>query len=132
VGAPATLDAQVRAAVQALIAWDGADTTSPVPPDARLREAWVSPAGIAYLDFYRGFYDFGGGGSLGELHAVYGVVATVTQSFPEVAAVQFLIEGEQVDERHGHVDLSQPLRPSSEWVVLDAPRRQPMQPSDEG
>lgn len=130
VTAPATLDAQVRRAVQELIDWNGTDTTSPVPPEARLREAWVSPAGIAYLDFYRSLYDAAAGGSLGELHTVYGIVATVMVSFPEIAGVQFLMEGEQLDTLAGHVDLSQPLRLSSEWVLLEPGRRQ-MPPSDE-
>lgn len=124
VTAPRTLDAQVRRAVEELIAWNGTETISPVAPEATLRETWVSPGGIAYLDFDRSFYDFSGGGSLGELQAVYGIVATVTMSFPEIVAVQFLIEGEEQETLAGHVDLSMPLLPSDEWVLIERNGRQ--------
>ncbi len=117
--APATLDAQAQRAVEELIEWAGTETTSPVPPQAIVREVWVSPGGIAYVDFDRSFYVFGGGGSLGELHTVYSVVATLAVSFPEIDAVQILIDGAPVETLAGHIDLSRPLRPSDEWVLLE-------------
>jgi len=130
VSAPSTLDAQVERAVQELIDWSSPDAISPVAPEAHVREVWVSPGGIAYIDFDRAFYDFSGGGSLGELHTVYGIVATLTESFPEIVAVQFLIEGSWVETLAGHVDLSMPLLPSSEWVVIE-PREGQIQQSDD-
>lgn len=117
--APATLDAQAQRAVQELIEWDGTETTSPVPPEAGVREVWVSPGGIAYVDFDRAFYVFSGGGSLGELHTVYSVVTTLTVSFPEIDAVQILMDGAPIDTLSGHVDLSRPLQPSDEWVLRE-------------
>ncbi len=128
VAAPPSLDAQVERAVQELIDWVGTDTTSPVAPEASVREVWVSPGGIAYVDFDRALYD-SGGGSLAELHTVYGVVATLTVSFPEIIAVQFLIEGRWVETLAGHVDLSKPLLPSDEWVLIEQ-RRTPIEPFD--
>jgi hypothetical protein len=129
VAAPSTLDTQVERAVQELIDWVGSGTTSPVAPEASVREVWVSPGGIAYVDFDRAFYDFSGGGSLAELHTVYGVVATLTESFPEIIAVQFLIEGRWIETLAGHVDLSRPLLPSDEWVLIER-RQAQIQPSD--
>lgn len=129
VAAPATLDAQVERAVRELIGWTGVDTTSPVVPDAGLREVWVSPGGIAYLDFSSTFQDSSRGGSLGELQAVYGIVATLTESFPEIVAVQFLIEGRSVETLSGHVDISRPVLPSDEWVLLER-REAPIQQFD--
>jgi len=119
VPAPATIDAQVRRAVEELINWTGTQTVSPVAPESRVREVWVSRGGIAYIDFGRSFADFSGGGSLGELHTVYSIVATLTESFPEIVAVQFLVEGEQVETLAGHVDLSRPLLPSADWVLIE-------------
>ena len=46
-------------------------------------------------------------------------MATLTESFPEIFAVQFLLEGEQIETLAGHVDLSQPLRPSEDWVLIE-------------
>jgi len=130
VAAATTLDAQVRRAVEELINWTGTQTTSPVAPEVQVRETWVSPGGIAYLDFDRSFFDFSGSGSLGELHTIYGIVATVTVSFPEIVAVQFLLEGEPMITLAGHIDLSRPLLPSGEWVLLEQGGAQ-IQQSDE-
>lgn len=127
VAAPSTLDAQVERAVQELIDWNSPDMTSPVPPEARVREVWVSPGGIAYVDFDQAFYDFSVGGSLGELQTVYGVVATLTESFPEIVAVQFLVEGRWIETLAGHVDLSRPVLPSDDWVLIQQRDRQPQQ-----
>ena len=123
VAAPATIDAQVRGAVQELIDWSGTEMLSPVAPESGIREVWVSRGGIAYIDFSRSFYDFSGGGSLSELHTVYGIVTTLTESFPEIFAVQFLIDGEPVESLAGHVDLSRPLTPSEDWVLIDRGER---------
>lgn len=128
--APPTLDGQIQRAVEELINWAGTDTISPVAPESRVRETWVSPGGIAYLDFERSFYDFAGGGSLGELHTIYGIIATLTVSFPEIVAVQFLLDGERMETLAGHVDLSRPLLPSNEWVLIEPGNRQ-IQQSDE-
>jgi hypothetical protein len=129
VAAPAGLDAQVRRAVQELILWSGTQAVSPLPPEAGIREVWVSPAGIAYVDFDRELRNFAGGGALGELHIVYGVVSTVVISFPEVFAVQLLVEGEMIETLAGHVDLDGPLVPSNEWVLLE-PRERRLPESD--
>jgi germination protein M len=119
VPAPPTIDVQVRSAVEELINWAGTETISPVPPESRVREIWVARSGIVYIDFDQSFFDFSGGGSLSELHTVYSIVATLTESFPEIFAVQFLLEGEQIETLAGHVDLSQPLRPSEDWVLIE-------------
>ena len=129
VAAPPTLDGQIRRTVEELINWAGTDTISPVAPESRVRETWVSPGGIAYLDFESSFYDFAGGGSLGELHTIYGIVATLTVSFPEIVAVQFLLDGERMETLAGHVDLSRPLLPSGEWVLIE-PGNPQIQQSD--
>ncbi len=129
VAAPPTLEGQIQRTVEELINWVGTDTISPVAPESRLRETWVSPGGIAYLDFENSFYDFSGGGSLGELHTIYGIVATLTVSFPGIVAVQFLLDGQRMETLAGHVDLSRPLLPSDEWVLIE-PGNPQIQQSD--
>ncbi|MEE3273942.1 MAG: GerMN domain-containing protein [Acidobacteriota bacterium] len=132
VAAPPTIDLQVRSAVDELISWSGDETISPVPPESRVREIWVAQSGVAYIDFYQSFFDFSGGGSLNELHTVYSIVATLTESFPEIFAVQFLVEGEQLETLAGHVDLSHPLQPSADWVLIEQEGGTDQQPQDPG
>ena len=96
------------------------------------RQIWVTQSGVAYIDFYQSFFDFSGGGSLNELHTVYSIVATLTESFPEIFAVQFLVEGEQIETLAGHVDLSHPLQPSADWVLIEQEGGTDQQPQDPG
>lgn len=117
--APDTLAAQVERAVEELIAWEGSEMTSPLPPETVVHDVFVSPARIAYVDFAGSLPDALGGGSLAELHAVYGVVTSITETFPEIRAVQILVEHRQADTLNGHVDVSVPLTPSSEWVMRE-------------
>jgi len=120
VEAPPGIDAQVKRAVQELIDWSGTETISPLPSQAGIREVWVSPGGIAYIDFDADFSAFSGSGSLGELHTVYSIVTTLALSFPEIVAVQILIEGKWVETLAGHVDLSLPLVPSADWALIES------------
>lgn len=114
--APMTTPAQAQLALQALAAWRDAELLSPLLPGTVIREVWVSPAGIAYVDFPRNFPGTLGQGSQAELFAVYGVVGTLTSSFPNISAVQFLVDGQPVDTLVGHIDLSQPVKPLADWV----------------
>ena len=112
VRAPITLAAQAQVALQTLAqAGQG-----PLPRDTVIREVWVSPAGVAYVDFAADFPRTLGGGSLAEIHAVYGVVGTLTSSFPNIRLVQFLVNGRPVDTFNGHLDLSRPLGPLRDWL----------------
>lgn len=117
VDAPDTLSAQVERVVRELIAWSGEENTSPLPPETAIHDVFVSPGGIAYVDFSASLQEALGGGSLGELHAVYGVVASIAESFPEIRAVQILVDHREIDTLAGHVDTSGPLAPSPDWVV---------------
>ncbi len=123
VEAPPTLESQVERAIEELIGWTGVEMISPLPEETTVREVWVSPGGIAFVDFDVTLPDQLVGGSLEEIHAVYAVVATVTSSFPEIRAVQILVGGEQADTLDGHVDVSRPLLPQHDMVLLDRRRR---------
>lgn len=116
IDAPMTLPAQAQLALQALASWRDAELLSPLPPGTAIREVWVSPGGIAYVDFPRTFPASLDQGSQAELYAVYGVVGTLTSSFPNIRAVQFLVDGAPVDTLVGHVDLSAPITPLVGWV----------------
>lgn len=114
--APMTLPAQAQIAVDMLRGSAGGAMVWPLPREAEVREVWVSPGGIAYVDFSGAILDALPGGSLAEIHAVYGVIATLTASFPNIHAVQFLVEGREIDTLNGHLNLSRPLLPLSDWM----------------
>jgi len=114
--APMTLPAQAQLALERLTRTRDAGVIPPLPSGTIIREVWVSPAGVAYVDFGETFPRLIGGGSLAEIHAVYGVVATLTSSFPNIRSVQFLVSGEPIDTLAGHIDLSRPVEPLADWV----------------
>ena len=116
VQAPMTVPAQAQVALEQLRLAGGGNLISPLPAEAKAREIWVSPAGIAYVDFPSEMIEALPHGSLAEIQLVYGVIGTLTASFPNIRSVQFLIDGLQVDSFTGHLDLSRPLLPLADWI----------------
>lgn len=81
-----------------------------LPPGTRLLDIKIID-GIVYLDFSREFRDNHWGGVEAEVNTIYSIVHTLTQ-FPQVKAVQFLLEGQQVRTiATGAVDLTEPVHP---------------------
>ena len=64
---------------------------------------------ILYIDFSSEFVAGHPGGATAEYHTVSAIMRTVSENFPEVAAVQLLVEGSQVGTIAGHVDAYGPL-----------------------
>lgn len=111
--APLPLAAQAEQAVR-LLASPPEGRVSPLPSGTEVREVWVAEQGIGYVDL-GGEITSLPGGSLAELHAVYSIVNTLTTSFPQILAVQILVEGQEVETLTGHVDLSRPIPRSADW-----------------
>jgi glutamate-1-semialdehyde aminotransferase len=82
----------------------GHASQTPVLRDVRLRALYLDAAGTAVVDLAAGremrvgVWD--------ELLAVYALVNTLTQDFPEVKQVRFLIDGREASTLAGHLDLS--------------------------
>ena len=70
--------------------------------------------GVAYANFSPNLMRFGGGSST-ELLLVSAIVNTLTE-FPEIKAVQILIDGKKADTLAGHVDISEPLSRSESII----------------
>ena len=97
------------AAINALIAGtDAKDAISMIPKGTKLRSVQVKN-GVAYVDFSGELVKKFGGGSAGEIMLVGSIVNTLTE-FPEVKAVQILVEGKNVETIAGHMDTSEPLK----------------------
>ncbi len=90
---------------------------SPFPAGTRLRGAFLAGDGNLFVDLSGEVTTAHSGGSLDELLTVYALVNAVTTNVHEVAAVQILVEGREVDTLAGHIDLRQPLAPNLTWVV---------------
>ncbi|MEJ6952556.1 GerMN domain-containing protein [Natronospora cellulosivora (SeqCode)] len=63
---------------------------------------------VAYINFNRALIENHWGGSAGEILTVYSIVNTMT-GFPDIDAVNIMIEGNKLDSLSGHLDLSEPI-----------------------
>ena len=97
------LQLEARAAAEAVLASERA-SQAPVLRDLRLRALYLDAAGTAFVDLVAGKEMRGG--VRDELLAVYALVNTLTQNFPEVKQVRFLLDGREAPTLAGHLDLS--------------------------
>ncbi len=115
---PAAADALTRArlVVERQLAPPARPLTSAFPAGTRLRAVYLTAEGNAFVDLSGDVSAAHPGGSLDELFTVYALVNALVSNVPEIAAVQILIEGREVDTLAGHVDLRRPLGLGMQWV----------------
>ena len=96
--------------VEALVAGPQGDLTATLPPDARVLGAFVTRAGVAYVNVSKEAQAVLVG-SHAELRSVFALVNSVTANLPAVKRVQILVDGRPAETLAGHVDLGRPLAP---------------------
>ena len=101
---------QVRQVMQALLEGPQGDGVSTISAGTRLLGAFYdAETAVLYLDFSSELVAGHPGGSSAEYYTIAAIVRTVAENFPEVTAVQFLVEGLQVGTIAGHIDAYQPF-----------------------
>jgi len=107
--------AQARAIIEAQLA-PAPPLLSAIPPEAKLREVFVTERGDAFVDLSGEVASKHSGGSLDEIFTVYTIVDALTVNLPAIARVQLLVDGKEVDTLVGHVDLRHPLAKNLGWL----------------
>lgn len=98
-----------KAAMQALLeGTTDKKLTVVMPKNTKLQSVKVDK-NIAYVDFSKEFIKNFTGGSTGEIMLVGSIVDTLTE-YPEIKAVQILVDGKEIDSLSGHMDLSTPIQ----------------------
>ena len=101
---------QVRQVMQALLEGPGGDGVSTIAAGTRFLNAFYdSETAVLYLDFSSELVAGHPGGSSAEYYTVAAIIRTVSENFPEVRAVQILVEGLQVGTIAGHIDAYNPF-----------------------
>jgi len=110
------LDEQVRQVVDALLAGpEGDDGISAIPEGTQLHSVLLDDEGpTLYLDFSAELVAGHPGGSAAEYCTIAVIIKTIAENFPEIDAVQLLIDGSQVDTIAGHIRADEPFR-VSDW-----------------
>jgi len=103
---------QVRQVMRALLAGPaGGRGANAIPEGTQLLDAFYDTETFTvYLDFSSELVAAHPGGTAAEYSTVAAIVRTVSENFPEVQAVQVLVEGYQVGTIAGHVDAYKPFR----------------------
>jgi len=102
---------QVRQVIRALAAGpEMPGHVSTIPEGTELLGAFFGPTDfIVYLDFSGELVAGHPGGSTAEYFTVSAIMKTISENFPEVQAVQILVEGSQVGTIAGHIDAHAPF-----------------------
>ena len=103
-----TLQEQAKQVLRELLAGSRQGRSSAVPRGVQLRELFITPQGLAFVDFSQELVSNHIGGSRAEELTVYSLSNTLIANFPAVKRVQFLVEGREVPTLAGHLDLTQP------------------------
>ena len=92
---------QAKQVVRLLIRRSGA-----IPAGVQVRELFISPQGVAYLDLSPELVANHPGGSSAEQLTVYSLSTTLVRNFPAIQQVKFLVDGREIPTLAGHLDLS--------------------------
>jgi spore germination protein GerM len=84
---------------------------SPIPPETRLRELYITKEGVAYVDFSREIMDKHLSGSSAEMTTIYSIVNSLSYNLKPIKKVFILIDGGEKKTLGGHLDLTNPFQP---------------------
>jgi spore germination protein GerM len=107
---------QARRIVEAQLQPPPSGLYSAIPAGTRVHAVYLTAKGEAFVDVSHELVTGHPGGSLNETLTVFAIVNAITVNLPDIAAVQILVDGKEVDTLAGHVDLRHPLGRSLNWV----------------
>ncbi|MFH1680338.1 MAG: GerMN domain-containing protein [Candidatus Eisenbacteria bacterium] len=85
-----------------------------LPPGTLIRGVFFDDMGELYVDFDGESLRDWSWGTSSEILAIRSIVRTLSDSFPEVARVGFLVDGNGVETLGGHVDATHPFE-AADW-----------------
>jgi hypothetical protein len=107
---------QARRIIEAQLQPAPSGLHSPIPAGTQVQGVFFTAKAEAFVNLSDTIMTGHTGGSLNETLTVFAIVNAVTVNLPDVAGVQILIDGKEVDTLAGHVDLRHPLGRSLKWV----------------
>ena len=108
-----SLQEQAKQVIQQLL---DRGTSSPFPEGVSLRELFITPQGLAFVDLSQELITNHPGGSCAEELTIYGLANTLIANFPAVKRVRILVEGREIQSLAGHLDLSKSFGRGPEWL----------------
>lgn len=112
-----SLAKQAKRIIQELLNGSQKGFLSPIPPETRLRELYITKDGVAYVDFSREIMDKHLSGSSAEMSTIYSVVNSLSYNLKPIKKVFILIDGGEKKTLGGHIDLTSPFQPIYDIVA---------------
>ena len=97
---------QAKQVIRELLAGSHQGLVSALPTGVELRELFITPQGLAFVDLSQELIANHVGGTVAEELTVYSLSNTLIVNFPAVKSVQLLVEGREVPTLAGHLDLT--------------------------
>lgn len=102
---------RLESIVTTLIKETPTDYRNPIPRGTTLNEVFIDTQKTAYLNFSHHLANGHIGGTTAEYITISAILKTVFDNFPdEIKHIQLLVDGQEVEELTGHINLSAPLR----------------------
>jgi len=111
----AGIPADAKTIMAEIIKGPQSDLLLPTVPAGTRLLAVYEVGDLLVLDFTHELQTNHTGGSTGELMTVYSIVNTLTENLKSVKRIRMLVEGEEVENLAGHIDLTKPLSPNLKW-----------------
>jgi spore germination protein GerM len=108
---------QAKQTIEELINGSQKGYISPFPPEAKLRELYVTEEGVAYVDFSKDIVEKHLSGSSAEISTIFSVVNSLAYNFDDIEKVFILIEGRERETLGGHINLSRPFLPLFDLIA---------------
>jgi len=112
---------EARLVMEELLLGPRKEGISTFPPETKLRELYITPEGVAVVDFSRELQTDHISGTNAETATVFAIVNTLTRNFNSIKRVFILIDGSERETLKGHIDLRQPLLPRYDLVDGSSP-----------
>lgn len=97
--------------VEELIKGSDKGFISPLPPETKLRQLFITKNGVAYVDLSKEFAEKHPSGSSAEIATIYSIVNSLAYNFNSIKKVFILVEGGEKETLGGHISLSQAFVP---------------------
>lgn len=117
IAADASLVREAKEVISELIKGPRGDLVSPLPPETKLGQLFITKDGTAYVDVSKDIVDYHPSGTAAEMSSVYTIVNSLTYNFKPIKKVFILIEGEERETLGGHISLDRPFLPDYSLVA---------------
>jgi len=117
IAADASIVHEAEAVITELIKGSRGELLSPLPPETKLSQLFITKEGTAYVDFSRDLVDNHPAGAAAEISTVFSVVDSLAFNFKSIKKVFILIDGEERETLAGHLSLDRPFSPNYSLVA---------------